>query len=119
RTRRRRRALGPLGARRAHRLHVDGGLGEALGAGQHGGSGVGVSAPPGYTTVAAARVRAAIRLDLASQLAPWLLAARLEIPADAERVGAGRGATWRTIAPDGSRVVVRICHRGGVVGRFV
>jgi len=78
-----------------------------------------VRLPPSYTLVRAPRVRAAIRSDLVSELGPWLLAPRLTLPPDADRLDSGRGPAYRVRLADGTRVVVRICRRGGLVARVV
>jgi 3-deoxy-D-manno-octulosonic acid kinase len=75
--------------------------------------------PASYAVVRAGRVRAAIRRDLVAELGPWLLAPRLALPADAEAVESGRGPVYRCELAGGTRVVVRIFRRGGLVARLV
>jgi 3-deoxy-D-manno-octulosonic acid kinase len=67
----------------------------------------------------AARVRAAVRGDLAPLLGPWLLAPRLELPADAEPIASGRGGAYRVALPGGVRAVVRLYRRGGLLAHLV
>jgi len=78
-----------------------------------------VRLPPSYSLEHAPGVRAAIRRDLVPELAPWLLAPRLSLPADAERLESGRGPAYRVRLVDGTRVIVRIYRLGGLVARFV
>jgi 3-deoxy-D-manno-octulosonic acid kinase len=76
-----------------------------------------VTPPPGYTALAGPGVRALVRADLASALAPWLLATPFVPPPGSERRAGGRGAVWRLSLPDGSRGVLRSYRRGGFVAR--
>ncbi len=75
--------------------------------------------PATYSVLRSGRIRAAIRRDLVVSLGPWLLAPRLVLPARAEPVASGRGAAYRVGLEDGSRVVVRMYRRGGLLARFV
>src|SRR5262249_26043182 len=83
------------------------------------GPGGGVTAPPGYTAVAARGVRALVRSDLAETLTPWLLAIPFAPWPGSERLAGGRGAAWRFTLPDGLRAVLRCYRRGGLVARLV
>ncbi|MGH7895165.1 MAG: lipopolysaccharide kinase InaA family protein [Candidatus Binatia bacterium] len=75
--------------------------------------------PIGYTLLTDGACRAVIRDDLVSLLAPWLLAPRLEVPAGAEQLGAGRGAAHRIRLEGVPVAVLRLGRRGGLLGRFV
>ena len=78
-----------------------------------------MTAPPGYTAVAARGVRALVRSDLAETLTPWLLAIPFAPWPGSERLAGGRGAAWRFTLPDGLRAVLRCYRRGGLVARRV
>ena len=75
--------------------------------------------PASHVMLRSGAVRAAIRRDLVATLGPWLLAPRLIVPSRAEPVATGRGAAFRVELADGTRVVVRLYRRGGLVARFV
>src|SRR5439155_1027827 len=64
-------------------------------------------------------VRAAIRTDLIQALAPWLLAARLELPLGTEAIASGRGPAYRVRVGEGAPLVLRICRRGGLAARLL
>lgn len=75
--------------------------------------------PPAYTLLRAGAVQAAVRRDLADDLAAWLLAPELREPANAERIAGGRNAAWRLRLPDGAAAVLRRYRRGGWLARWV
>lgn len=75
--------------------------------------------PETYRMLQDGRVRAVVRHDLVPTLGPWLLAPRLVLPPGSEALASGRGAAYRSVLPDGTRAVVRIARRGGLVARFV
>jgi 3-deoxy-D-manno-octulosonic acid kinase len=74
--------------------------------------------PSAYTPVGRGRVRAAIRRDLVDLIAPWLAAPHLQLPAGAQPLAGGRGATYRVALAGGPDVVVRLYRRGGLAARF-
>jgi 3-deoxy-D-manno-octulosonic acid kinase len=78
-----------------------------------------VRAPDGYTALSRRRVRALVRSDLVGELAPWLLATPLEVPADSEPLRGGRGAAHRVRLPGGLGAVLRCYRRGGLLARVV
>src|SRR5207244_1644636 len=80
------RVLGTLDARRAGRLSGSGRLRQALGDAAGGGRAAAVRMPASYALLRSGAVRAAIRTDLIQALAPWLLAARLELPLGTEAI---------------------------------
>jgi len=69
--------------------------------------------PATHAVLRAGRVRAAVRHDLVPELADWLLARELAVPAEGEPVAGGRGGAFRLRLPCGLRAVVRRCRRGG------
>ena len=75
--------------------------------------------PASHVMLRSGAVRAAIRRDLVVTLGPWLLAPRLVLPASAEPLASGRGGAFRVELEDGTRVVVRLYRRGGVLARLV
>jgi len=78
-----------------------------------------VTLPPSHVLLRAGAVRAAIRRDLVPALGPWLLAPTFVLPERAEPLASGRGGAYRVELADGTRVVVRLYRRGGLIARFV
>jgi 3-deoxy-D-manno-octulosonic acid kinase len=79
----------------------------------------GVTVPAPYRLLRAGAVRAAVREDLVPHLAAWILAPHLAIPPDAEVLPAGRGPAYRLTLGDGTRAVLRLSRRGGLLARVV
>jgi 3-deoxy-D-manno-octulosonic acid kinase len=75
--------------------------------------------PEGYTLLRAGRVCAAIRRDLVSVIGDWLLAVRLDPPADAVPLAAGRGSAYRLRMAGAPAMVVRPYRRGGLLAHLV
>ncbi|TMB20460.1 MAG: hypothetical protein E6J59_08500 [Deltaproteobacteria bacterium] len=75
--------------------------------------------PASYALLRSGAVRAAIRTDLIQALAPWLLAARLELPLGTEAIASGRGPAYRVRVGEGAPLVLRICRRGGLAARLL
>src|SRR5206468_3503417 len=113
------RVLGTLDARRAGRLSGAGRLRQALGDAAGGGRAAAVRMPASYALLRSGAVRAAIRTDLIQALAPWLLAARLELPLGTEAIASGRGPAYRVRVGEGAPLVLRICRRGGLAARLL
>jgi 3-deoxy-D-manno-octulosonic acid kinase len=78
-----------------------------------------VRPPDGYTALRRWHVRALVRTDLVTELAPWLLASRLEVPSDSQALRGGRGAAHRVRLPGGIGAVLRYYRRGGWLARVV
>jgi 3-deoxy-D-manno-octulosonic acid kinase len=78
-----------------------------------------MTVPAGYTLLRRGPVRAAVRDDLVPALGGWLLAPRLDPPAGAAPVAAGRGGAYRIALPGAPAAVVRPYRRGGVLARLV
>jgi 3-deoxy-D-manno-octulosonic acid kinase len=78
-----------------------------------------VRVPDGYTVLRRWHVRALVRSDLVTDLAPWLLASRLVVPQGSQALRGGRGAAHRVRLPGGIAAVLRYYRRGGWLARLV